>query len=292
MVTRNEDDRGGGLRAEETARTTTGSDTRRVFLSRVVMFQFAIAVLTIIISALVGFQILPLIKRKEQLEADVRAKNDELTRLQSQIDKTNEDLKEAMPLANLSADDVTRLRDLLPAIQTKREEGVSLAELNEQSKLASDELERIKSVSSEKQHRATIKIRYYVKKDQDGESVESALKFLQNYGFLEKNFERSDKRYNSPTNAVGLVAGGMTAEDVRIVALALIRFGVRVKYIGRPTDLGFLQSLTHDGPRMHLANEPEVDHDPPLGVERIRDMSLEQMWAGTKKLTPTAHPNQ
>src|ERR671938_1526505 len=75
------------------------------WLSRIVKFQLIVAILTIVICIVVGFQISPLIKQKAQLEREVKQKNEELKKLKEELDETNKRLNEAASLENMSADD-------------------------------------------------------------------------------------------------------------------------------------------------------------------------------------------
>lgn len=254
--------------------------------SRVVKFQIAIAVLTVIISIIVGFQIVPLIRQKNALELEVRQKSEALEKKRAELEETNRKLQEAAPLVNLSAEDIASLKDLAPGLEIGESKGQSLTELVEESREAVTELQNIKSTTADKRHRSSILIRYYPKRV-DRDKVLMAMQVLKNeYGFNVEIGESREK--DTPVNAICLINEGLLADDIKVIAYNLIRFGTRIQYIGPYPDPQFLRSLK--GNRVFVLGEKRVLNDPQLTVAQIRAMTLEQMWAGTKKLEPISLP--
>jgi hypothetical protein len=262
----------------ETATDTYQNRTRNLWLSRIIKFQVIIAVLTIVISIIVGFQITPLIKQKAQLESEVKQKNDELEKLRADLDETNEKLKKAAPLLNMSGDDVSVLKEVVPNLSQDELKGASLNFIVEQCHKAITELQKIKSITPEKRRRSTITIRFYPR-EIDRDRVTKAQKALEEHGF---KFEISEKpkELTTPTNAIWLVSKDVMAEDVKLIAYNLIRFGIQVKFIGPFPNPELLESLRDK--RIHVGAEPKVISSSPLTVDEIRDLSLDQMKAGVK----------
>lgn len=265
---------------------TAKREKRFRLLSRFVKFQLAIAILAIIIGVIAGFQIVPLIKQKNQLELEVKQKSEALKKVTADLEDANSKLQEAAPLVNLSAEDIGSLKDLAPGLEVDESKGQSLTELIEESRKATSELQSIKSTTADNRHRSSVLIRYYPKRA-DRDKVQRAIEVLKNeYGFRIEIGESREK--DTPINAICLINEGLLADDIKVIAYNLIRFGTRIQYIGPYPDPNFLQRLT--GNRVFVLGEKRVLDDPPLTVAQIRAMTLEQMWMGTKKLDPISLP--
>lgn len=264
------------------------NNRRYLLLSRLVKLQVIIAIFTIAISIIVGLRISPLIKQKAQLELEVKQKTEELNRLRRELEETNKALQAAAPLLNLSENDVALLKDLPSNALRGGAEEADVAKLVEQSREAVAELQKYRTISSERNRRATITIRYYPKRV-DQEQVKKAVETLKNeYGFRRVVEVGEPGHPDVPTNSIGLLNPGVTADDVKIIAYNLIRFGIKLQYIGPTTDRLLLRSLRDK--RVHIQSEPQAINEPPLTVDQIRSMTLEKMWEGTKRLEPTRLP--
>jgi hypothetical protein len=233
-------------------------------LTLLLRLQFGIAFLTVVIASLVALKVIPLIEQKRQLE-------DQNHRLEKEIRD-----KEILP--EISGDRLLAMASLVSVISPEEKKAETFRALEDQSVKAINELARIHSPTERKLHRAAIVIRFY-DKEKDKLRVQAAFHEMHNYGF--EQAERCETReVNVPTNAITVLKGDVSAEDIKIIAYCLIRFGNVIKYIGPSSSSNYLRRLS--GNRIHLEGEDQVLNDPPLPVERIQLLTIEDMRKGTK----------
>ncbi len=255
---------------------TAPRESRHTWFSRVLIFQLAIAVLTIVISILVAFKIAPLIKRKAQLEAELIKTTQDLDKLKVELEEKRRALDEAGRTLGMSSQEVAFLKNY--GFLSGTENLADLRNLVEQSRLAKDEVQKIKSTTAEKDRRAGISIRYFPRRTDQGR-VEAAMEALnKDYGF--KPVRGEQKEPNTPTNAIWLARENLTEEDVKLIAYYLILFGNEIRYIGPATSTpAAVRGATESA---FLVAEPKVITNPPLPVEEIRNLSLSALRSGVK----------
>jgi vacuolar-type H+-ATPase subunit I/STV1 len=201
----------------------------------------------------------------DQAKIELKAKNEELQTVAQELRIPLEELHNLKSFGFLS--DAEGLSDLGTYVQ--------------QSTQAKAELQAIKSPNPEKARRASVPIRYYLRESDNGR-VKQAMESLHlNYGFRVAATD-PQKEPHTYTNAIWIMRNNITAEDVKLVAYYLIMRGIQVKYIGPPTSTR--QRVRSAPESIWVLAEPKAKDEPPLTVERIKDLTLPSLNRGTKTL--------
>lgn len=152
----------------------------------------------------------------------------------------------------------------------------------EESTKVNAELEKISSPTSEKARRASLLIRYYLRRKDQGR-VEQAMENLsQDYGFKVQAPD-VQKQPNNYTNCIWIIrTDDIKVEDVQLTAYYLILQGIQIQYIGPPTSTP--EKIQPSPESIWVLAEPKAKDEPPLTVERIRNLTLADLQRGTKTL--------
>lgn len=211
------------------------------------------------------YEVYRLKNESEELQNQIMLKSQQLDSLKVEIIEKKTDLDEAIRILGIASKDVTLLKNFGFLSDSVR--ATDLKNLLQQSRLANEELQKIKSITLQNERRAGITIRYY-RKGIDHARVEKVLNDLkEKRGF---NIEVGQAREpDTPTNSIWIVSESVYLEDIKLVAYNLIRFGIHIKYIGlypKPQHLAGIK-----GTQIWVGGDYEVVNNPIWTVEKIRD---------------------
>ena len=152
----------------------------------------------------------------------------------------------------------------------------------EESARVKGELQKIKSPKEEQARRAKLLIRYYVRRNDRGR-VEQAMQNLgRDYGFKVQAPD-VQKEPNNYTDTIWIIRpNNIKVEDVQLVAYYMILQGVEIKYIGPPTSTP--DKIQPSPESIWAVAEPKAKDEPPLTVEKIKNLTMADLKRGTKTL--------
>lgn len=165
----------------------------------------------------------------DQTKAELEQTKAELEQNKSDLNEVRKKLGKGLSALGFSPDRVTFLMDhVLPNSESGGVGGVSFTDEIEQ---ANKELEYIKNEKPDFPRRGSVTVRYYPKRA-DHDRGAQAIKYLQE----ERKFKTVTMKKvgdpDTPTNAIWLMSPNLSTQDIKLVAYALIRKGIQIRYIG------------------------------------------------------------
>ena len=216
----------------------------------------------------------------QALRVQIDEQRESLEETKKELNAKNQELETIAQQLRIPLEDLQNLRNF--GFLSGAQSGSDLSAYVEQSTKAKAALQDIKSPNDQKARRANIAIRYFIRDTDNGRVAQAVESLEKDYGFSPVPNELQ-KEPNTYSNAIWIMRpNSVNEEDIKLIAYYLILRGIQIKYIGRPTSTP--QRVRSAREAIWIVAEPKAKDEPPLTVERIKDLSLPSFLQGTKTI--------
>lgn len=214
-----------------------------------------------------------------RLTTQVTEQRDTLKKIGDELNTKNEELESVAQQLQIPLEELQNLRSFGFLSETGNPS--DLHSYAEQSKKIKAELQNIQSPNGQKNRRANLLVRYYLRGSDDWRVQRAMQAVSQDYGFRVHSPD-GQKEPNTFTNAIWVIHDNASAEDVKLIAYYLMQRGIQIRYIGPPTST---PNKVRSAPEsIWVLAEPKVKDEPPLTVEQIKQLTPASIKQGTKPL--------